>query len=149
MGSVTGNHAYTANGSYTVTVNVADDDGGVDSATTTYTVCGKPNLSSGLSEVYWASFGDYLFRLLTVEFLLGNGAGDVANISIEGATNTNGVDLAAYPTSIADMSQNSETTLTLGYIVPMGVENFTTTLYLAADNPCGVAYNFPGEPPSM
>lgn len=105
--------------------------------------CGiKPPLTLSKTGVFWESYQDYLDRLLTVEYSVPSFF-DIGDVDLEGIISTNGVTPAILPPSPLDSS------FSVRYFVPIGVNNFSTTVYITAEDLCGNSYSYPGPYPGI
>lgn len=111
----------------------------------------KPGLGFAISGVRWASYADYLNRLLTVDFGLSNPSGPAAlDVTVMGATASNGVTTSStLPVNAGDMAIGSATAASLSYHVPAGVNYFRTQIYATAQDVCGSSYDYPGPYPGI
>ena len=106
--------------------------------------CSQPALSLTKDAVYWASYSNYVEGDLSVDFTISNnsaGSQSAHNVTLNGATNTNGVTLTS-STAIANIAAGGSSSFTAHYSVPMGVMNFMTSLSVSADDLCGNSYNY-------
>ena len=110
---------------------------------------GDPALGLSLTNVYWASYADYMARLLNVDYTISNT--DTAMVymtNIVGSTATSGVTLeTAAPVALGDIAGSGAVPVTLIYNVPSGVISFKTTVYLEAADACGGLHSYPGPYP--
>jgi len=106
---------------------------------------GKPSLSLGLGNVFWASYADYISRYLTVNYKVNNaGASTAYNMQVVGSQATAGVlSLTAMPINLGNVSGASSAPVTLVYFVPCGVSHFQATVYVTAKDTCGTSYYYP------
>ncbi len=117
--------------------------------------CGlDPAISLSLGTPYWASLADYTQRVLTVPFE-GDSFFDVfVEVNIEDTRNSNGVTapgpwpLPADAVLPPDLFRPGarQWDFSLRYQVPAGVSFFTTTIFAAATDPCGVVTSYPRPP---
>ncbi|MHB8968275.1 MAG: hypothetical protein ACYC57_08450 [Thermoleophilia bacterium] len=88
-------------------------------------------------------------RLLTIDYQAVNGdASWITGIDVLGSHNTCGVysiDILAAPGEPVMPGGNHP--FTVRYLVPDGVEEFRTTVYLIAKDSCGNIYQYPGSWP--
>lgn len=84
---------------------------------------------------YWASYQDYLDRLLSVDYTVANqGTGPVYNTTIRNAVATSGVGRdTIVPIWMGDMAVGQNQPLTIQWNVPMGTTHFHTTLNICND----------------
>lgn len=108
--------------------------------------CGKPPLSLSNTASYWASYADYLSRELSVAFSICNsGEGTAFNTAIVGSINTGGVvATSTLPLGLGDIGGGNCTAVAVKYYVPVGVQNFVTTVYATASDGCNEVYSYPG-----
>lgn len=108
---------------------------------------GKPSLSLRHTATYWASYSDYTWRTLSVDYSLSNtGANTAYAVSITGSSSNNGVMLdgsSPMPLSLGDIASGGSQPLTLRYTVPDGVTSFKAYNLAAAQDGCGGSYTYP------
>ncbi|MHB1391000.1 MAG: hypothetical protein ACYCXF_07195 [Thermoleophilia bacterium] len=129
---------------------VTGADVGTDNATTAvYDVGGDPGDSAtadeyfnlhlecnfGIPGVFWANRADYDAGILSINYRLTNsGPGVAKDITVTGATATNGVTIWTDPLPmLGDLGSGDALTFTLKWLVPKGVKTFQTTLTICAD----------------
>ena len=108
---------------------------------------GQPGLSLTKGAVYWASVADYNAGTLSVDFQIGNTGPDASNAVIVGTVNTGGVTSSNTPTASQSIASGGSAAYTVTYTIPTSVTNFSTTVYMTADDPCGNGYAYPGAYP--
>lgn len=136
-------------GNHIVTLNVSDHEGNTAYASWSFSTS-QPALSLSKASVYWGT-GDYLYGILSVEYLIGNSSiTDAFNTSILASTASAGVIVAAgsVPAPVGDIAAGGSQNLILKYQIPAGVGSFSTTLYSQTFDSCGAGFYFPGPPPS-
>ncbi|MHB0867708.1 MAG: hypothetical protein ACYC6B_09345 [Thermoleophilia bacterium] len=89
----------------------------------------------GIPGVFWASQADYDAGLLSINYQLTNsGPGVAKNVTVTGATATNGVTIWTDPLPLlGDLGSGESLTFTLKWLVPKTVKSFQTTLTICAD----------------
>jgi hypothetical protein len=110
--------------------------------------CSEPALSLSKTSTYWGSYADYTARQLSVDYSIGNGAGltNAYNVTIAGATNSNGVTMAS-ATAGGNIPAGSSAAVTIKYNIPVGVGQFTSTVYATANDLCNNTWEYPGPAP--
>lgn len=108
-------------------------------------LCQKPSLSLSSAAPFWASYADYVTRLLSVTYTIRNsGAQSAYNVAITSSTATNSVTCSTtMPGSIGTIAAGSLQKATLQYGIPAGVGSFRVTINAAADDGCGNRYTYP------
>ncbi|MCL4474240.1 MAG: YCF48-related protein [Actinobacteria bacterium] len=108
---------------------------------------GKPNLSLRNTGTYWASYSDYTWRTLSVDYSLTNSSTATAYaVSITGSSANNGVVLdssSPMPMSLGDIVAGGSQPLTLKYSVPDGLTSFKAYNLASAQDGCGGTYTYP------
>lgn len=105
----------------------------------------KPALGlTGVRNVYWASYADYLARELTVDFLITNaGPGMAYGAAVGNVSSNNGVQSSApVPISLGQIAPGKSAAASVKYNVPPGVSRFLSVLTGTAADACGAAYSF-------
>ncbi|MHB9112616.1 MAG: metallophosphoesterase [Thermoleophilia bacterium] len=112
---------------------------------------GVPALSLSQTNIYWASYPEYLNRDLSVDYSLSNnGAGDATGLQTVYLTATNGVlPLTGLPVSMGDLPVGSSKSMTVHYEVPAGVVVFQTTTFVTCNDLARGTYSFPGPAPIL
>ena len=132
---------------YTGTLTVYDAQAMSSSTPVSFTTpaCGKPVLTLGAPNAYWASYTDYTNRLLSVDWTISNtGAASASNVQITGSTNNNGVTVAtALPTTGINIAAGTSALVTLKYNVPSGTGSWHTSTTASATDLCGATYTYP------
>lgn len=107
-----------------------------------------PGLGIASDNIYWASYGNYSARLLSVDYMISNPTGpDAYSVTTAGAVNTNSVTLYRELPAAVDIAKGSSALITLMYNVPSGEGAFRTTIYATAKDACGNSYAYPGPYP--
>ncbi|MHB8159422.1 MAG: S8 family serine peptidase [Thermoleophilia bacterium] len=139
-----------SSGAHTIGGSVADNAGNASPISGSFTlVCGKPALSLGVPTSFWASYADYQARELSMTFAINNGGiNEAYNVIMAGSVNTNSVLLISpTPLTVGDIGASGGPTdsvqVTVKYLVPTDVTAFHTTVYLTADDSCGISYAYP------
>lgn len=109
---------------------------------------GAPALALARTDVYWASYADYLARDLSVDFSVENTGTDAAYIiQITGSTASSGVSCLTCPAPVAASLGNlvggASHALTLKYDIPASVSTFSATVSATAKDGCGNGYSYP------
>lgn len=148
------NASISADGSY-VTFDssssdlVAQDTNGVRDVFTEATgfslTAGKPNLVLGKKKIYWRSYSDYRFRLLSVDFQVTNSSIYPAYfVSINGSTATNGVtSTSLLPVPLGNMASGYTLPFTIRYTVPAGTVSFSASVTASCQDGPGNSYVYP------
>jgi len=131
--------------------SVADNAGNTSPISGSFTVvcsAGKPvlGLVCPTSEsTYWASYGDYLLRKLSVAYVINNNGASVAyNVSITGSAGTGGVTLdTPVPTTVGNIIGGGSAGVTLKYNIPVGVSGFRANTTASALDECAGSYTYP------
>lgn len=110
--------------------------------------CSEPALSLSKTSTYWGSYADYTARQLSVDYSIGNGAGltNAYNVAIVAASNSNGVTMAS-ATAGGNIPAGSSAAVTIKYNIPVGVGQFTSTVYATANDLCNNTWEYPGPAP--
>jgi archaellum component FlaF (FlaF/FlaG flagellin family) len=105
----------------------------------------RPSLSLSRDAVYWGSLGDYIDRILSVDYTIyAVSAYPVVNVAITDSPSSNGVTLASsMPMDLGNITGGSSAPATLQYNVPTGVTGYLTTVYVSAQDACGALFNWP------
>ncbi len=107
-----------------------------------------PGISLKRESVEWASYADYTARTLTVDFSIRNSEGAVKaeNVRVVASDNTNAVVASTtLPLSLGSIDSGSSQLFSLRYLVPVGVTNYRSAIYAAAEDVCGNTYEYPGH----
>ncbi|MBK5225530.1 MAG: S8 family serine peptidase [Thermoleophilia bacterium] len=139
-----------SSGAHTIGGSVADNAGNASPISGSFNlVCGKPPISLGVLNTFWASFADYQARELSATFTISNGDINGAyNVVMAGSVNTNSALLITpVPLTVGDIGAPGgpadNVQVTVKYLVPMDVTAFKTIVYLTADDICGISYSYP------
>jgi hypothetical protein len=106
----------------------------------------KPTLNMSMSNVYWASAGDYAARTLSVDLsIANNGANDASAVTITGATVVPAlVSMTGAPHSAGSIAASTSGSVTVTYNVPMGVTAFKASMLGTAVDDCdATSYSMP------
>lgn len=110
--------------------------------------CTRPGLNLTKTGARWGSYADYLARLLSIDFSIGDSGADARSVTLVGSDSSNGVMAASgFPLFIGDVTSGSSVTVTLKYVVMPGVNSFRTVTYATAIDLCGKSYTYPGPYP--
>lgn len=103
-----------------------------------------PNMIiSGVTPL-WASYGDYLRRLLSVDWSLKNLGADAFICNITNAVNNRNVTLETpLPYALGDIGTGGTVTGRLKYSVPSGVSGWAASITLSVEDGQGNVHNFP------
>lgn len=104
---------------------------------------GRPSLNLWKDSSYWNSYEEYLGNILTVGFRLENAGPDAFDPFIAGIRNTNGVITYSIST-INDIPTGSFSPFTVKYMIPAGVIQFNTQIFMDVSDACGNTYSYPG-----
>jgi len=108
--------------------------------------CGKPELSLSVGSVYWNSYYDYICNRLSVEFVIANDGPPAYDVKIEQVQVSNGlVPDADFPVILADIPAESRAFATITYVIPQGVNYFSTMVYASAVDACNELFEYPGQ----
>lgn len=109
-----------------------------------------PELTLATDAIYWASYADYLYRRLSVDFTLTNsGMGDAGDLQMVYLVATNGVlPATGVPVSLGRLGNGQSTSTTITYMVPPAVVTFLTKVYVTCRGEDGTTYELPGPAPS-
>lgn len=90
----------------------------------------EPVIDSITASPYWASYGDYASRLLTIdEYVSGSSACDTCRYQVEEVTASQGViPRAALPASLENLDGGPQSRVTIRFQVPEGVNSFSSSL---------------------
>ncbi|MFA5801129.1 MAG: hypothetical protein WC911_01495 [Thermoleophilia bacterium] len=114
-------------------------------AKSTYTA--QPSLTLSKTGTTWGTYANYLARVLTVNYSVGNSGSNAAlDTTIVGASSGNGVTLVA-GASVGTIGAGSSKALALQYNVPVNVGSFMSTTYATAKDLGGTSYSYPGPYP--
>jgi len=107
--------------------------------------CESPSLSLQANRSHWADYSDYVNRVLTVDFTLGNeGPGDGYDLFIYNSWSTEAVAVETdLPLLAGDVPVGSSTLIRLRYSIPTGVDSFYTSVHSILKDDCGSRYRFP------
>ncbi|MDO8735692.1 MAG: fibronectin type III domain-containing protein [Thermoleophilia bacterium] len=94
---------------------------------------------------YWNSYADFLAGELSVDLQIANlGLFGAYDVSITGATNSNGVTLSSsLPVHFGNINGGTTAMMTLKYHIPAGAGSMVTRLEGTASNSMGVTYYYP------
>ncbi|MHB8859878.1 MAG: LVIVD repeat-containing protein [Thermoleophilia bacterium] len=117
-------------------------------------LCGvRPDLSLNANRIHWASYYDYVNRILSVEHNVSNlASGDAAGVAIIGARASDGVTSASpLPVEIGTIAAGASASFTLQYNIPFGVSTFRSLVMANVEDGCGniYAYPAPAQPVTM
>ena len=118
------------------------------------TVCGvRPDLSLNANKTEWASYYDYVNRILSVDHNVSNlSSGDATGVAIIGARASYGViNTTPLPVQIGTLAAGASASFTLRYNIPYGVINFRSLVMANVEDGCGniYAYPAPAQPVTM
>lgn len=107
----------------------------------------KPDLSFSLARVYWASYDDFLFRRLSLDFGVTNVGSDTAyEVEINSSMATNNANvLTTIPISLGNIAGGSSHVVTLQYKVPLLVQNFETNVHATGRDECNNLHEYEGR----
>ena len=139
-----------ASGPHTASLSVSDGAGNAANVTWQFTVS-PPVLKLAGAHSYWASYSDYTNRVLSVAYSLSNPAtGAAVGTQIIASTATSGVlFITPAPVPVGDIAPGAQSQAVVQYLIPPGVNNFKTSVYVSDSDTCGGAYYFPGPPPGV
>lgn len=107
----------------------------------------QPSLTLSKTGTTWGTYANYLARVLTVNYSVGNSGSNAAlDTTIVGASSGNGVTLVA-GASVGTIGAGSSKALALQYNVPVNVGSFMSTTYATAKDLGGTSYSYPGPYP--
>jgi hypothetical protein len=140
--------ARLANGTHTVRVTVADNQGEIAAQTWSFTVT-SPSLQLSTVRIYWPSYAAYLRHELTVDYRMTNpGAGSCNKAQVSMGTATSGVlVMGPIPVDMGNIAPGAAFDYSLVYLVPAGVGRFYTITYADCSDDGGAIYWFAGPPP--
>ncbi|MCL4473726.1 MAG: right-handed parallel beta-helix repeat-containing protein [Actinobacteria bacterium] len=109
------------------------------------TAIAKPALALKVPSAHWASYADYVFRELTVDWTLANnGTTKAFGARLTGNTNTDGVTLlTALPSPAADIEPLSSAVFTLRYQIPENTGSWRSSMTVSASDGSGTSYTYP------
>lgn len=111
---------------------------------------GSPSLTLSHVRTYWADYDDYLGRLLSVDYSIGNaGPAAATNLQIQYLLATNGVTPTGTPPVQTDLAAGDAAPFTVEYAVPAGVGVFKATTYVVCNDLRGAEYSYPGPAPGF
>lgn len=154
--AVTTNHYLVVNqlapGTYTFRLKSKDERGrlSVSSGYAAVDAAGPPfSLLLSAAGANWSSYADYVNRLLTVSFDVGNqGPTEARSINIVAADASHGVtEVSQLPVSVGNLGTGTSSRLNLVYRVPAGVTQFNTRIYSTAVSTDGVLLYYPSPAP--
>ena len=110
--------------------------------------CGRPDLGLKPPRSFWDGYGDYQQRLLSLAWTVQNQGNNTAFGSmVTGSDPTNGVILVSgTPVPVGTIAGMNSAGAALKYLVPPGVTSFRATLWISAQDHCGVPHFYPSEP---
>ncbi|MHB9053185.1 MAG: LVIVD repeat-containing protein [Thermoleophilia bacterium] len=114
------------------------------------TICGvRPELSLKADRIQWASYYDYVNRILSVDHSISNvSSGDATGVTVIGARTSGGItSVTAMPMTIGTLVAGDSATFTMQYNIPMGVSNFRSRVLASVEDGCGNIYAYP--PPAQ
>lgn len=140
--------ARLTNGTHTVHVTIADNQGEVAAQTWSFTVT-SPSLQLSTVRTYWPSYAAYLQHELTVDYRMANpGSGSCNKAQVSMGTATSGVlVLGPIPVNLGNMVSGSTFYYSLVYLVPGGVNRFYAITYADCSDDGGNMFWFAGPPP--
>jgi len=112
--------------------------------------CTQPALRLTQENVYWASYADYTFDTLSVDYNVSNESTNYANahnLQIVGTDNTEGVLSIDHGRNINMVPAGECELVTVKYSVPETVGSFTTSVWATTHDQCGTPYDYPGPMP--
>lgn len=131
-------------------------DGGQDVQTSPGPLdCGRPELSLSKESVLWASYGDFLAHLLTINMTIHNNGFETAyNVNVTGTSNTGGVITMSMSGGIGGFAVTGRTAtcpacpgglaaINIIVKVPNGIGSFYQTVQASAQDACGTTYTYP------
>lgn len=102
------------------------------------------HLSLSLSTVYWASYQDYLDRVVSAQFsVLNQGSSNAAIVDIVRDSSSASVTSVNMPVHVGSLPGGTNDTFEVRYLVPAGVQSFRTFLYGIATDASGLQHPFP------
>lgn len=117
-----------------------------------FVTSGTPQVQLNLAQsgTRWADYDDYVNRILTVEFSVGNQGLQTARSAFVLRSMANmGVESMPSVSSLGDIPSGESRAMELRYRVPAGVTTFLTRIYLSADDDRGRTYYYPEAPPGF
>lgn len=135
-------------GAHTVSMSIDDIDGNTASRDWAFTTS-SPQLSLPYFHAFWDSPEDYSDRLLSIAFSLENyaTAAQASSTRFLATQDTAGVQAIQPLPVVGDIAAGSSGQGVVKYLIPAGVNNFKTTLYVSCQDDCSATHYFPGPPP--
>ena len=133
---------------HSVSLEVTDFSGNTATSDWQFTIA-PPLLHMNNGKAFWANYGDYSHRLLTVPYQIANASVDFSVIDVEilALPATEGVILhSATPVAVGDATPGSQAGFSLKYLVPNSTNTFKATVFASAKNRCGGIRYLPGPP---
>ena len=133
---------------HSVSLEFNDFSGNTATSDWQFTIA-PPLLHMNNGKAFWANYGDYSHRLLTVPYQIANASVDFSVIDVEilAWPATEGVILhSATPVAVGDATPGSQAGFSLKYLVPNSTNTFKATVFASSQNRCcGIRY-LPGPP---
>ena len=140
--------ARLVNGTHTVRVTIADNQGETAVQSWSFTVT-SPSLQLSAAGAYWPSYAAYLRHELTVDYRMTNsGTGSCNKAQVSMGTATSGVlVIGPIPVDMGNIAPGAPFDYSLVYLVPAGVGKFYTVTYADCSDGGGDIFWFAGPPP--
>ncbi|GBE58446.1 hypothetical protein BMS3Abin01_01384 [bacterium BMS3Abin01] len=123
---------------YSIGGSVADYAGNSSPISGTFTV---QELHLNTNSVYWYSLAEYQAAVLTVDFAISTDDPHLGDISLSGVVSTDGVMPYLLPQSPTGRN------FSIKYQVDSGIHEFSTSVYVSAEDGCGNPHAYPGPWP--
>jgi hypothetical protein len=106
---------------------------------------GRPAISISGHTARWASYSDYVNRIVTVDWTISNtGTNSAFNVMITGSTNSNGVTVdSGIPSAPVNIAPSASAAVSVRYHVPVNVGSWHTDMTGSAQDECGTSYTYP------
>ncbi|MBE0428740.1 MAG: hypothetical protein IBX61_02580 [Thermoleophilia bacterium] len=139
-----------SDGPHSVTLTVSDKSGNTTNVDWEFST-EKPELSLSLLNSFWASYGDFSARELSVSFqLLNRSASDAIEFEVIAVQASTGVTLwTETPLIVGSIPAGSSREEVLVYKLASGISSFKTTLFAGYEDACGSSFLVPHPPPEM
>lgn len=136
-------------GGHTVSLTIADGAGNLATLDWGFDISG-PQISIADQNPFWDSYSDYENGILSVDFTFANDpvASPALGLQIVASPASSGViTLVPLPSPAVDIDSGSQGVIQMQYLIPPGVTNFKTTVYITCEDSCGGHYDLPGPAP--